>query len=257
MAVGMFNLLDKLTPKIPFSRLLGSPVGTGLYVFGYFVFLGLITNAALAPLFRGWMKKSLLFIWFLISSLFVSANTCFGMSSENFCTIKGEVCDDWNICRTRSLDNDGFFQILDKNFRPAIAFQSLGGLKDIAWRIGERLAESYSGNELAKRIFSYVRDNVVYTSDPIQFGFPEFARNADEIAGEIEINGYSRGDCEDYAVLLVVMFKAAGFRSSVVLAPDHAATLVYLPDYPEPMLIGNSKVKKDGYGPKPQDVKIR
>ena len=51
LAVGMFNLLDRLTPQIPFGRLLGSPLGTGLYVFGYFVFLGLITNAAFASAF--------------------------------------------------------------------------------------------------------------------------------------------------------------------------------------------------------------
>ena len=178
------------------------------------------------------MKKPFLFVWVLISLLFVSADSCLGMPSENFRTIKGEVYDDWNICRTRSLDNDGFFQVLDKSFRPALAFQSLGGLKDIAWRIGERLAESYSGNELARRIFSCAKDNVVYTSDSIQFGFSEFARNADEIAKEIEVYGYSRGDCEDYAVLLAVMFKAAGFRSALVLAPGHAATLVHLPDYP-------------------------
>ena len=48
LAVGMFNLLDRLTPLIPFSRLRRSPLGTGIYVFGYFVFLGLITHAAFA-----------------------------------------------------------------------------------------------------------------------------------------------------------------------------------------------------------------
>jgi hypothetical protein len=48
IAVGMFNLLDRLTPKIPFSSLCKSPIGTGFYVFGYFLFLGLITNAAFA-----------------------------------------------------------------------------------------------------------------------------------------------------------------------------------------------------------------
>lgn len=48
LAVGMFNLLDRLTPRIPFASLSRSPMGTGLYVFGYFVFLGLITNAAFA-----------------------------------------------------------------------------------------------------------------------------------------------------------------------------------------------------------------
>ena len=47
VGVGMFRLLDKLTPHIPFQSLHKSPIGTGLYVFGYFVFLGLITTAAL------------------------------------------------------------------------------------------------------------------------------------------------------------------------------------------------------------------
>jgi len=51
LAVGMFNLLDRLTPQIPFSRLRRSSLGTGLYVFGYFVFLGLLTNAAFAAAF--------------------------------------------------------------------------------------------------------------------------------------------------------------------------------------------------------------
>ncbi len=47
VSVGMFRLLDKLTPHIPFQSLHKSPIGTGFYVFGYFVFLGLITTAAL------------------------------------------------------------------------------------------------------------------------------------------------------------------------------------------------------------------
>jgi len=51
LSVGMFNLLDRLTPKIPFSSLRESSIGTGLYVFGYFVFLGLITHAAFAAAF--------------------------------------------------------------------------------------------------------------------------------------------------------------------------------------------------------------
>lgn len=47
VGVGMFNLLDRLTPRIPFASLRRSPLGAGFYVFGYFVFLGLITVAAL------------------------------------------------------------------------------------------------------------------------------------------------------------------------------------------------------------------
>lgn len=51
LAVGMFNLLDRLTPKIPFISLRESSIGTALYVFGYFAFLGLITHAAFAAAF--------------------------------------------------------------------------------------------------------------------------------------------------------------------------------------------------------------
>ncbi|MFQ6129837.1 MAG: transglutaminase domain-containing protein [Candidatus Hadarchaeaceae archaeon] len=111
-------------------------------------------------------------------------------------------------------------------------FESLGELKGKAWEVGKSLAAQYSGNELAERVFAYARDHVTYTSDVVQFGYDEFARNADEVAEEIESWGSSRGDCEDYTILLAVMFRAAGFRSAVVLAPEHTAALVYLPDYP-------------------------
>jgi uncharacterized membrane protein YjfL (UPF0719 family) len=47
LGVGLFNLIDKLTPKIVFSKVNDSPVGVGIYVAGYLVFLGLILHAAL------------------------------------------------------------------------------------------------------------------------------------------------------------------------------------------------------------------
>jgi len=47
LGVGLFNLIDKLTPKIVFSKVNDSPVGVGVYVAGYLVFLGLIMHAAL------------------------------------------------------------------------------------------------------------------------------------------------------------------------------------------------------------------
>ena len=179
------------------------------------------------------MKKIVL-AWLVFASL-ASAGPCLAAPSSSFQMRNGERYDNWNLCRTRSWGADGFFQVTDTNFRPAIAFESIGEIgefKDIAWEIGERLARQYTGNELAERIFAFARDHVTYTSDAIQFGSGEFARNADEMAMEIESNGSSRGDCEDYAVLLTVMFRAAGLRSAVVLAPGHAAALVHLPDYP-------------------------
>ena len=48
MAIVLFHIVDRLTPKIPFISINKSPEAVGLYVFGYLVFLGLILHAALA-----------------------------------------------------------------------------------------------------------------------------------------------------------------------------------------------------------------
>ncbi len=51
IAVALFHIVDKLTPKIPFVSINQSPEAVGIYVFGYLIFLGLILHAALtAPL---------------------------------------------------------------------------------------------------------------------------------------------------------------------------------------------------------------
>ncbi len=177
------------------------------------------------------MKKLALACLLVLTSL-ASASPCFATPSSGFSESGGEEHDDWGVCRTQCWGEDGFLRVTDTSFRPVIAFESTGEWEGKAWEVGERLAGQYTGDELAERVFGYARDHVTYTSDTIQFGRDEFARNADEVAGEIESQGSSRGDCEDYAVLLAVMFRAAGFRSAVVLAPEHAAALVHLPDYP-------------------------
>ena len=56
-------------------------------------------------------------------------------------------------------------------------------------------------------------------------------QNPDEVVATIKADGVAQGDCEDSAVLLAVMYKAAGYRSALVLTPGHVATLVYLPKY--------------------------
>ena len=45
--IALFNIVDKLTPKIPFVSINESPVAVGIYVFGYLIFFGLILHAAL------------------------------------------------------------------------------------------------------------------------------------------------------------------------------------------------------------------
>ena len=47
VAIALFHIVDKLTPRIPFVSVNKSPVAVGIYVFGYLIFFGLILHAAL------------------------------------------------------------------------------------------------------------------------------------------------------------------------------------------------------------------
>jgi hypothetical protein len=142
------------------------------------------------------------------------------------------VYDDWGIYRTRAFGEDGFYQISDISFRPAIVFESLGEEIDLAHTLGEQFAADYPDpTERAEAIFRFVRDHIQYTPDIDQFRYDEFAQNADELAVSIRRNGIGKGDCEDSAVLLAVMYQGAGIRSAIVLAEGHTAAMVYCPEY--------------------------
>jgi hypothetical protein len=144
----------------------------------------------------------------------------------------GDLFDDWEICRTRALGEDGFYQITETGFRPVIAFQSLGENADLAYSLGEQIAAKYPDQlQRAEAVFHFVRDRVEYIPDIDLNKSEEFAQNADELAIAIVEDGIGYGDCEDMAVLLAVMYKAAGFRSAIALVPEHTAVLVYLPEY--------------------------
>ncbi len=152
--------------------------------------------------------------------------------STNFYKEGEGIFDDWDICRTNAAGEDGFFQISQTGFCPTILGESLGENAARAYHIGQQFAKDYPDkHQRAEKIFLFARDKVKYTSDADQFGFKEFAQNADELATTIEDKGYAYGDCEDYAILLAVMYKGADIRSAIVLAPDHAAALVYLLEY--------------------------
>ena len=152
--------------------------------------------------------------------------------SEGFYERSGDIFDDWEICRTRAFGEDGFYQITETGFRPLIAFQSLGEQANLAYSLGEQIANEYPDPlQRAEAVFHFVRDRVKYTSDIDRNGSEEFAQNADELAIAIVEDGIGEGDCEDMVVLLAVMYKAAGIRSAIVLVPEHTAVLVYLPEY--------------------------
>ena len=152
--------------------------------------------------------------------------------SAGFREVNGDIFDDWEISRTRAAGEDGFYQISKTGFRPVIAFESLGEEADLAYSLGEQMADKYPDRlQRAEAIFRFVRDRVNYVPDADQFKHDEFAQNADELATTIEQDGTAYGDCEDSAVLLAVMYKGAGYRSAIVVGSGHTAALVYLPEY--------------------------
>jgi hypothetical protein len=163
----------------------------------------------------------------LAASGYVQA-TC----SQGFRTVGEDIFDDWDISRTRCAGANGFYQVCEKGFRPVIAYESLGEEADIACSIAQEMVDKYPDRvQRAEKIFLYVRDRVQYTPDKDQFQRDEFAQNADELATEITRDGSAHGDCEDSAVLLAVMYKGAGYRSAIAVAPGHTAAMVYLPEY--------------------------
>ena len=162
----------------------------------------------------------------------VVPSLAYATASENFFRRGGHISDDWGVVRTRASGTDGFLRWTPTGFDPIIVQESLAEHADAAWRLGEEFAQKYPNrDQRAEKIFYYVRDRIKYTSDLDQFGTGEYAQNADEVVATIVGNGVAQGDCEDSAVLSAVMYKAAGYRSALVLMPSHIATLVYLPEY--------------------------
>jgi predicted transglutaminase-like cysteine proteinase len=182
------------------------------------------------------MKKARVLLGLIVALLAAVATAGYASAflSEGFHERNGDTFDDWEICRTRAFGEDGFYQITETGFRPVIAFQSLGDQANKAHSLGEQIANEYPDPlHKAEAVFHFVRDRVKYTSDIDLNGSEEFAQNADELATTIVEYGIGEGDCEDMAVLLAVMYRAAGFRSAIVLPSGHTAVLVYLPNYNE------------------------
>jgi len=184
------------------------------------------------------MKKHSLFIGSAIALMatLVTCQICFAWSSSEFNKVDDEIFDDWHICRTNPVGDNGFFQVKETktevSFRPVIALESLGEYVDVAYEMGEQFAKKYPDQiQRAEKIFEYVRDSIQYTTDLSQFDMPEYAQNADELASVLHEKGTAYADCEDYALLLAVMYQGAGYRSGIILCPGHAAAILYLPEY--------------------------
>jgi transglutaminase-like putative cysteine protease len=84
-------------------------------------------------------------------------------------------------------------------------------------------SESCSNSDIcyAKALFYYVRDRVQYLSDPPY----EYIQSPEETL-------LGAGDCEDQAILLIMLMKSIGIRTRMAIIPGHAYVEIYLPEAP-------------------------
>ena len=184
------------------------------------------------------MKKQSLIVGIAIAlfSILLASQVTLAWPSAELREEPGGIFDDWSINRISAIGENGFLQIVETatsvSFNPLIAQESLGKYSDKAYELGERFAEEYPDNiQRATKIFEFVRDSIQYTTDIDQFDMPEYAQNADEIAGIISEKATASGDCEEHALLLAVMYLGAGYRAGIALSPGHLAAILYLPEF--------------------------
>ena len=145
----------------------------------------------------------------------------------------GDWYDNWGFDR-----ND--YRESANGYMPNIAYETLGINKELAYSIGEQFKTSYTNRlQRAVAILQYVQRWTEYGYDADNARAPdgtvqsEWAWNADEMAHMFNTatNTVAIGDCEDMAFLCATIYIGAGFDAAMVLAPSHAALLIWLPEY--------------------------
>ena len=124
-------------------------------------------------------------------------------------------------------------------YMPNIAYETLGPDRELAYGLGEWFKSNYGDTvRRATAILRYVQrwTSYGYDSDNVYMNGvaqEEWAWNADEMAHMLNetTNTIAVGDCEDLAFLCATMYMAAGIDAAMVLAPQHVALLIWLPEY--------------------------
>ncbi|HEX9261933.1 MAG TPA: hypothetical protein VF893_05335 [Candidatus Bathyarchaeia archaeon] len=179
------------------------------------------------------MFRTRLFVLLLLFLILITATnqTASGIPASSFNLQNGDWYDNFGINRNNYAGPNGFL--------PNLASETLGENKELAYSIGERFQSNYqSKTERAVAILKYVQrwteygydeDNVIRNGDPQ----PEWAWNADEMANAFnEITGAEAiGDCEDMAFLCGTIYVGAGIDAAIVDAPEHAALVIWLPEF--------------------------
>jgi hypothetical protein len=159
------------------------------------------------------------------------SQTASGFPASSFKLEHGDWYDNFGIDRNYYAGPDGFL--------PNLAYETLGDNKELAFSIGERFQEHYlSKTERAVAILKYVQTWTEYGYDSdnvVRNGVPqeEWAWNADEMAHAFNetIGVKAVGDCEDMAFLCGTIYVGAGFDAAIIDAPEHAALLIWLPEF--------------------------
>jgi hypothetical protein len=144
----------------------------------------------------------------------------------------GDWYDSWGFDRNYYGGSDGFM--------PNLVYETVGANKELAYSIGDHFKTSYSSDvQRAVAILEFVQrwteygydvDNVVVRGVAQE----EWAWNADEMAHMFNVttNTIAVGDCEDMAFLCATIYIGAGYDVAMIDAPEHAALLIWLPEYP-------------------------
>lgn len=177
---------------------------------------------------RHWFILQLLFFILIVAA--VQNASCVPASSFTF--KNGDWYDNFGINRNYYGGPHGFL--------PNLVYETIGDNKELAYSIGEKFREKYTGvTERAVAILRYVQRWTEYGYDSenvVVKGVPqeEWAWNADEMAHNFsDVTGVRAvGDCEDLAFLCGTIYLAAGFDVAIVEAPEHAALLIWLPEFP-------------------------
>jgi hypothetical protein len=178
--------------------------------------------------------RYLLVFLLVITLVLVCSRNAIGIPASSFHQENGEWYDNWGIDR-----NDAGYDGKLPGYLPNLAIETLGANKELAYGIGQRFLDQYPDNvSRAVAILKYVQTWTYYAYDSDTFirnGTPqdEWAQNADEFAHAFnQTTGVmAPGDCEDFAFLCGTIYVGAGFDAAVVDATDHAAVLIWLPEF--------------------------
>lgn len=173
---------------------------------------------------------SLIFLLVCVSVASLS-QTAKGIPASEFTLRGGDWYDNFGIDRNNYAGPNGYL--------PNLATETLDENREKAFSIGESFQSNYpSTTDRAVAILKYVQKWTEYGYDSdnvIRNGIAqeEWAWNADEMAHAFDENTGVKavGDCEDMAFLCGTIYLGAGFDAAIVDAVDHAALLIWLPEF--------------------------